>query len=204
MGQVLALADLISSQQVWRGQPSAPSEGDEPTELAALDSALPSRGWPKASLTEILLPVDGVGEIDLLIPTLARLTKAKKAIALIAPPYVPYAPAWQARGVDLKFLHVIDAEPKLAAWAFEQCLRSGSCAAVMGWPRKIDHHGLRRLQVAADTGKTLGFVFRDRKHGENASPASLRLEVDGSRAVAVRKCRGGLAPNRTFPIPLSH
>jgi cell division inhibitor SulA len=204
MGQVLALSELLSSRTVWRGQPAALPVSSAPTQLAQLDQALPLGGWPEAALTEILLPVDGVGELELVLPTLARLTQHGKPVVMVEPPYIPYAPALQSAGVDLRHLHIVDAEPKKALWAFEQCLRSGVCAAVLGWPRKIDHHGLRRLQVAADTGRTLGFAFRDAQHVEQASPAALRLEITGDRAVRVRKCRGGPAPARVFPLPVNY
>jgi cell division inhibitor SulA len=195
-----ALHALLDARHVWRGHLAPTPEPGAPTGHAALDAALPNRGWPEHALTEILLSADGVGEIDLLIPTFARLTQAGKPIVLIAPPYVPYAPAWQARGVDLRHVDIIEAEPKHAVWAFEQCLRSGSCAAVLGWPARIDHPALRRLQVAAMTGRALGFVLRDAKHAQDASPAALRLEIDVDRHVRVRKCRGGIAPARAFPI----
>jgi cell division inhibitor SulA len=204
MGQVLALDDLLLARQVWRGRNDALPLSKQSTGHAALDDALPLGGWPERSLTEILIPADGVGELDLLIPTLERLTQAGRAVALIAPPYIPYAPAWQVRGIDLRHLHIVQAEQRQAVWAFEQTLRSGACAAVVGWPQKIDHHALRRLQVAADTGQTLGFALRDVRHADNASPAALRLEIRVDRQVIVRKCRGGPAPARAFPIALRH
>lgn len=204
MDQLLAIDEMLSARTVWRGQQTARPPSSEPTGHQALDRALPLGGWPEHALSEILMPADGVGELELLLPTLARLTQAGKVVALICPPYIPYAPALQSRGIDLRFVHVIDAEPKKALWAFEQCLRSGACAAVLGWPQKIDHHGLRRLQVAADTGQTLGFALRDAKHTEQASPAALRLEITKERAVRVRKCRGGPVPLQTFPLPLIH
>ncbi|MEP6634916.1 MAG: translesion DNA synthesis-associated protein ImuA [Luteimonas sp.] len=201
MGQVLALDALLAARHVWRGQQRVHAPSEQSTGIEALDAAMPLSGWPEGALTEILIPVDGVGELDLLMPTLVRLTAAGKLVVLIAPPYVPYPPGWQARGVDMSHVRIIDGDQKQALWVFEQCLRSGSCAAVVGWPTKIDHHGLRRLQVAADTGRSLGFVIRDKKHAESASPASLRLEIDIKRHVAVRKCRGGNVPNRAFLIP---
>jgi cell division inhibitor SulA len=204
MGQVVALADLLQSRTVWRGQPTAVPASRQPTGHAELDAALPLGGWPERALTEVLLTADGVGEIDVLLPTLIRLTQAQKPVVLVAPPYVPYAPGWQERGVDLQHLHVIQADPTKALWAFEQTLRSGACAAVIGWPNRVDHHGLRRLQVAADTGQALGFAVRDRRHADQASPAALRLEVTQDRSVLVRKCRGGVAPTRAFPLPVWH
>src|SRR5690606_33521336 len=56
-------------------------------------------------------------------------------------------------------------------------------------------------QVAADSGRCLGFALRDRRHAANASPAALRLEaVRGERGIAwhVRKCRGGPVPSAPF------
>jgi len=79
---------------------------------AALDALLPQRSWPRRALTELLLPADGVGELSLLMPTLVRMTQAGGTVALIAPPYLPYAPAWQAAGVELAALQIVDATPR--------------------------------------------------------------------------------------------
>ncbi|WP_374358010.1 translesion DNA synthesis-associated protein ImuA [Thermomonas sp.] len=198
MQAVASLDSLLAAQTLWHaGRHPATTRDGEPTGHAALDALLPQRGWPRRALTELLLPADGVGELALLMPTLARLSREGGTLALIAPPYLPYAPAWQAAGIDLGVLHVIEAAPRDALWAFEQCLRSGACAAVVGWPRQADAQALRRLQVAADSGDCLGFVLRDRKHAANPSPAALRLEHDGD-GWRVRKCRGGPAPTRAF------
>ena len=150
-------------------------------------------------MTELLLPADGVGELDLLFPALARMTQAGQPVVVIAPPYIPYAPAWQAAGMDMSQVEIVDASPRDALWAFEQCLRSGACAAVLGWPQRVDTQSLRRLQVAADSGDCLGFALRDRKHVANASPAALRMEQAGGQW-HVRKCRGGQLPSRAFAL----
>ena len=114
------------------------------------------------------------------------------------------AQAWQAAGVALERLEIVQATPRDALWAFEQCLRSGACGAVLGWPRQADAQALRRLQVAADSGQCLGFALRDRRHAANPSPAALRLEAvrdaHGGNAWQVRKCRGGPAPARAFAL----
>ena len=198
MQAVATLDSLLAAQTLWHaGRHPATTRDGEPTGHAALDALLPQRGWPRRALTELLLPADGVGELALLMPTLARLSREGGTLALVAPPYLPYAPAWQAAGIDLGALQVIEAAPRDALWAFEQCLRSGACAAVVGWPRQADAQALRRLQVAADSGDCLGFVLRDRKHEANPSPAALSLDRDGD-GWRVRKCRGGPAPTRAF------
>ncbi len=197
---------MLSARTVWRAA-RAPAVADdgEPTGHAALDALLPQGGWPRAALTELLLPADGVGELSLLLPTLARLTQAGGIVALVAPPYLPYAPAWQAAGVDLRHLEVIEADARGALWAFEQCLRSAACAAVLGWPLQADGPALRRLQVAADSGDCLGFAFRDAKHAANPSPAALRMEYAATDEGGwhVRKCRGANPPTRCFRLAAS-
>lgn len=201
MGALVAIDTLLAARTIWHaGRSVSAGLGDgEPTGHAALDTLLPQGGWPRGALTELLLPADGVGELDLLLPTLARLTHAGDRVVLIAPPYLAYAPAWQAAGVDLDALHIVEAPARDALWAFEQCLRSGACAAVVGWPQQADAQALRRLQVAADSGDCLGFVLRDHKHAENPSPAALRLQyAAASGRWQVRKCRGGPAPALGF------
>ncbi len=205
MGAVVAIDSLLAAQTLWHAGRSAVVGGEcESTGHAALDALLPQAGWPKRALIELLWPADGIGELALLLPTLARLTQGGDPVAIIAPPYIPYAPAWQAGGVDLAQLQIIEAAPRDALWAFEQCLRSGACAAVVGWPAQADGPALRRLQVAADSGDCLGFAFRDRRHAANPSPAALRLEyartAEGEGAWHVRKCRGGHPPARAFAL----
>jgi hypothetical protein len=72
----------------------------------------------------------------------------------------------------------------------------------LSWLHQVDDRALRRLQVAADTGRALAFAFRDRKHLSSASPAALRLEVESlpQPRVWVRKCRGGVTPVQAFPL----
>lgn len=201
MAAVVSLTSLLEDRRLWRGQaPLVRPLSPEPTGHAALDAALPGGGWPEAALSEILLPADGMGELQLLLPALARHTQAGREIALVAPPYVPFPRAWRAAGVDFARVHLIAAPAKDALWASEQSLRAGCLAAVLCWPRQVDDKALRRLQVAAGSGRALGFVFRDRRAAQNASPAALRLQLEAG-GIRVLKCRGGLAPTRVIPFP---
>jgi hypothetical protein len=203
MSAVVPLSTLLDARQVWRGRAPEVPLGDQPTGWRALDAVLPAGGWPAASLSEILLPVDGVGELRLVLPTLARLTRDQRHVVLVSPPYAPCVAGWRQQGVDMRRVEIVDAGEKDVLWATEQCLRSGSCAAVLAWPHHADDRALRRLQVAAVTGQALAFVFRDRSHLSNASPAALRLELEASPhpRIWVRKCRGGAVPAQ--PVPLA-
>ncbi len=202
MNAVISLDAMLDRQQVWQGRHARPARTGEPTGWAELDAALPTGGWPCGALTEVLLPADGVGELRLVLPTLARLTRADADVAVIAPPYQPYAPGWQLHGVDMTRVDFVEVSEKDALWAMEQCLRSGSYRAVLGWPVRAEDRAFRRLQVAADAGSALGFAFRGKQHAVNPSPAALRLELESRPQwrVRVRKCRGGQAP--VHPIGL--
>lgn len=199
------LDQLMDSRQVWAHRDAGAvghaqdTAAGIPTGFAALDAALPMGGWPLAALTELLLPCWGLGELQWLWPTLARLSRQGGRVVLVAPPFVPYAITWQRAGVDLSCLDVIEAErAEDALWCIEQCLRSACCAAVLGWPETASHTVLRRLQVAADHGQTPGFMLRAQRHAQQASPAALRVQLSAGGQLRILKCRGGAAPDRVF------
>lgn len=196
-----AMQSMLDTGRLWRGRPARAVGAAVPTGLPALDALLPQGGWPLGALTEILLPVDGVGELQLLWPTLATLSRQETTIALVAPPYLPYAPAWAAARVVLPALQVIHADEYHAAWAAEQCLRSGACTAVVLWPRQADDRQLRRLQLAAEAGQCLGFVFRPAVVADTPSSAVLRLVIETQPArLRVLKCRGANPPTTALPL----
>ncbi|HCJ30797.1 MAG TPA: translesion DNA synthesis-associated protein ImuA [Pseudomonas sp.] len=205
MTSVVALNHLFDARRLWRGQARIVSPNAQPTGHATLDAALPGGGWPESALSEILFASTGIGELRLLWPTLARLTAANERVVLVAPPHVPCPQAWLAAGVDLRQVTIVNARGRDALWVTEQCLRSGSCGAVLCWPQQADDRALRRLQVAAETGQTLAFAYRPLREAVNSSPAALRLTVEAQPAqLRVLKCRGGLAPARPIPAAAWH
>ncbi|MFY8134513.1 MAG: hypothetical protein ACOVKS_05890, partial [Aquimonas sp.] len=88
-----------------------------------------------------------------------------------------------------------------ALWAAEQCLRAGCCAAVLCWPdagRDADERSLRRLQLAAEAGHSLGIAFRPLRAAAQTSPAALRLSLDADGELRVLKARGANPPARSL------
>lgn len=191
-----ALADVLRHPGIWRrGTSTAIAADTQASGLAELDALLPGGGWPRGALSEILIEQDGIGECSLVLPALAALTQARKRVALIAPPYIPYAPALVAAGIDLTQLVHIDANTADTHWTAEQCLRAGCCGAVLNWLPNADYRQLRRLQLAAETGAAIGFVFRPLSAASQSSPAALRLQVTPSEngpRIEILKCRGRL------------
>jgi hypothetical protein len=194
-----ALAEVLRHPGIWRRSPAArPKIDAEPTGNADLDKRLPGGGWPRGALSEILIENDGIGECSLLLPALAALTQAERRVVFVAPPYIPYPPALAAAGIDLAYVVHIDAADADTHWTAEQCLRAGCCGAVLSWMPRTDYQKLRRLQLAAETGGAIGFVFRPLAAARETSPAALRVQVsvaESGPCVEILKCRGRVGEN---------
>lgn len=186
--------ELLRTQPaLWRGG-ALPDRATAhvPTGFDGLDAALPGRGWPQAGLIEVLHPQAGVGELRLLLPTLARLSQARRVV-LVRPPMPPYAPALAQAGVRLDhLLWVAPESDRDTAWVLETALRSTACGMAIGWPGGLPPGAVRRLQVAATEGRSLGVLMRP--DGRTAPNVNLRLRVhtdnDDQCVVQVDKARG--------------
>ena len=173
-----SLNEVLKHPGIWRR--SAPASNHvraQSTGIDGLDAMLPGRGWPNGALIEIQFDCDGVGELALVMPALAQLTQRQQRVVFVAPPHIPYAPALAAQGVDLRYAVQIDASAAQGAWSAEQCLRSGACGAVLSWLGDADYTQLRRLQLAAESGDALSFLFRPARFAAKSSPAALRLRL---------------------------
>lgn len=187
--------------RVWRGRAASIARAVIPTGFPELDRYLPGGGWPVGAIIEIFVDDYGVGELALLMPALTALTKsdpakARKWIAWIAPPFVPYAPALQQHGVDIERLLMIHptAGHKSRLWAIEQVVRSGSSAGVLAWVAAADEVMLRRLQLAAEEQGCWALLFRPASARRQRSPAALRMRLTRAETTArveIFKCRGG-------------
>ena len=188
------LAEVLARGDIWRGDTLASlPESAMPSGHPELDEELPGGGWPRGNLTEILVDRSGLGEMSLLLPALARLSAEGGWLALVAPPWLPHAPAWAAAGLALERLVVIKAG-KQAAWCCEQLLACGGFAGVLVWPETgIDAKALRRLQAAAEGRSTFTWLWRPVALASMPSPAPLRLALaagEGGLSVRILKRRG--------------
>ena len=201
-------ANPVIAAAVWRAHQlgCAGAARGVPSQFAALDAELPDGGWPRHALTELLAQSFGIGELRLLMPALAQITRAGKPVMWIAPPALPYAPALASAGVALEHLLLLQpGNDRDRWWAIEQALKSGSIGAVLAWlpeeRRLAANDRLRRLQLAAAGSEGLCFLFRPAAARVQASPASLRIVLapaeDGQFSLVLLKRRG---PPRAAPI----
>lgn len=188
------LAKVLARRDVWRGREPHATTPTVATGWRSLDEALPGGGWPLGALTEVCCERDGLGELSLMMPALARLAGADRWIGFVAPPHPLYAPALAQAGLALERCLVVgkssDERKAGPLWAAEQLLRGGACAAVLLWSVEEDAQALRRLQLAAEAGRAFALLYRPGHAARRVSPAALRLRVGSGRAAEIFKCRG--------------
>ena len=197
LGVSSALDQILNHPAVWRGSECARVAVGVPTGFAELDAVLPGGGWPAGALTEIHCERPGSGELQLVMPAAARLTQSGRWLTLIAPPYIPYAPALASHGVRLsRVMLVRTAATEESLWACGQALRSPGCGAVLAWLDRAPERSFRRLQHAVENNDALALLFRPGLALPAAS-AALRLHVSKCRSrtlVRILKRRGSSVP----------
>lgn len=206
--QWVNLDELKRGGALWQGRRGRmATDRVHPAGWPVLDELL-GGGWPRAALVE-LLGDTGQG-LSLLLPLMAGLSAGPRWVTWVSPPYMPYAPALAARGVQVEQLLLVqDVSVDQALWASEQVLKSSACSLLLAWPesaggRALSTAQLRRLQLAAEQGDCTGFLFRPLRAASQSSPAALRLRVRPAPLgleVEVLKRRGGWG-GQTCIVPI--
>jgi protein ImuA len=194
--------------------------GEEPlvsTGSPALDQLLPGGGLKRGSLVEYLSPAAGSGAGTLALAAAreaCRHEEGQRALVVVDQSRTFYPPAAAAWGLDLSqtiLLHPADSAAEL--WALDQALRCPGVGAVYATCGRLDVRDFRRLQLAAESGGTLGVLVRPARFRGQPTWADVRWEIrtkdEGRRSalghwslvirhswrlsVQLLRCRGGPA-----------
>ena len=123
---------------VWRAhQLGRLPQATWPSGWPALDAQLPGGGWPAQALTELLLPHPGIGELRLLSPVLGAVQREQRTLMLFGPPARLCPWSWQALGLALQPLVVIDNSADLHATASTATSTTPSSAATSAPPAQF-------------------------------------------------------------------
>ena len=198
-----ALAALKSSLEARGLLVGVPEPRAIPSGHPALDAAV--GGFPRPGVVEVAgLP--GSGRLGVLLPALARETRAGRAVAVVDalgrlhPPGLP--------GVAWSRLLLVRPGPEQAPWAAEQVLRSGAVPLVVLLdPAPFGRSGWRLLRAAEEGDAVLAVVAEAPDPG---LPATLRLAprfIPGRGTLAVRlaggrRVREGRVIDLGVPAPL--
>lgn len=177
-------SDTINSAADGRTPALIPGPGDvmpgQSTGYASLDALLPWGAWPQSGLIEIVNKQAGVGELQLLTSLLRERSQQQTSVLWIAPPYPLHGPALAQMGVNTRNSFVIPAQTSCnqALWSIEKALQSRECGLVLAWQNWLSARVIRRLQLAAREGQTLGVLFHQRPAAH--SPSTLQLQLSSA------------------------
>jgi len=192
-----SLSHLLDDHRIWCArQQSRPGIRAMATGYRNLDGQLNGQGLPRGAVTECLLSASGIGELRWLVPLMQNLCEQGQMLFWVNPPWIPYAPALQQAGLPLSQLVVVQTErPEDQTWTLEQILRSPETGMLLAWPRKaLPGRTIRRLQLAAEDGDSIGMLMQPEQQASKHSLAALRLQLkaaDDDLLVHICKQRGG-------------
>ncbi len=115
------------------------------------------QSWP-VGVTEVV--ASGEQELVALMPFLASVTRQRKWIVLVSPPYAPQMARLVQAGVNPARFMIVQAKSKEGkSWAVQQALRSHDCGAVLFWSQPLESRQRISLEVAALEGKSSCISF---------------------------------------------
>jgi hypothetical protein len=168
-------------QQLGRWQTVLPvagplTESSFSTGVAPLDRLLPGGGLRHGMLVEWLSKGPASGAAMLSLIAAREAAEQGGIVVVIDRRQMFYPPAAAAWGIDLDRLVVVHPRSTLEElWAAVQALRSPVVAAVWAAIHQIDDRAFRRLQLAAEVGRTLGLLLRPAAARGQPSWADVRL-----------------------------
>lgn len=142
-----------------------------------LDRMLPSGGFCRGTLVEWLGAAGG-GATTLAMIAAREASRNGRVVVVVDRARRFYPPAATACGIALENLVVV--RPTSQAdfdWTMNQALRSPAAAAVVCWPESLESRSLRRWQLAAEAGGSLGLLVRPTSAANQSSWSDLRLLV---------------------------
>lgn len=192
----LQLVDSLRRRMERLDGACRPEERVLSTGCLPLDKLLPRGGLLRGTLVEWLAEHPGSGAGMLALMVARQACSEGRALAIMDRARRFYPPSVAAWGMDLENLLVLRPRSESEElWALEQVLRSPSVGAVWAPLARIDVREFRRLQLAAESGGTVGMLVRPADvRGEpswaeaqflvrpRASPGGWRLHVEVTRS----------------------
>ena len=133
------------------------------TGCSTIDGCLPGGGYESGTIIEHLQNSAGSGATTLaLCAAREALATTDRFCVVVDWRQQFYPPAAAAMGLDLKRIVIV--RPTTLAdrlWAIDQALRSPSIVAVIAEVEQLDDRAARRLQLAAESGGSLGLLVRN-------------------------------------------
>lgn len=188
------LEHLKNKRLIWQANQQHEPLLRDSTGFIELDSALQG-GFPQQGVVDISTPI-GIGELRLILPAIqARQVSTKRLLVCIAAPMQINGEMLLESGLALDQVLIVQPDSaEHALWSAEQCLKSGCCHSVLLWHPALEVHQVKRLQLAAEQGDALQFIFRQQHTVSLSLPVSLAMKLSAQSQgvnVHITKRKGG-------------
>jgi len=143
-----------------------------------LDAVLPTQGWPKAELSEINC-TSSESVLQLLLPTLAKLTAQKRWISLISPPADINLTLFSYYGIDTSRVLLIhpknDVDDKAT---MNKALKNGTSGVVIFWTTELNKRYLAQWRKSVKQGRSMGVIVNMSQKKAYSESIALSFQVD--------------------------
>jgi len=167
---------------------------------SGLGDLFPQEGLAAGSLVELLPGVPGAGAWTLALLLASYACGERKTLLIADPERCFYPPAARKFGLDASRIVIV--RPRTARDALHalgQALRCSAIGTAIGEFERLQDRDVRRLQLAAESGGTVGVLLRPVSALGAPSFASVRLlmhplpSARGRRCVRIEvlRCQGG-------------
>lgn len=167
-----------------------------PFEVPEIDARLPEGGLALAALHEVAgaaTRMDDGAAATLFVAGIAARTRGKVLWCVRRPDL--FAPALAQAGLPPGRVLYVEAEDEKNLLAcFEEGLRHGGLGAVVAEVSRLPMAASRRLQLAAETGGTLGLALR-LPHSRGG------VDPYGQPSAALTRWRVSMLPSAALPVP---
>lgn len=177
-GQKRTIVELRNQIRAWGRGAFADSPDIRSTGCAALDALFSNQGVRPGSLVEWLGDGDasGAGTVSLIAG--CQVCPEGRPVVLIDPRGDLFPLSLSLLGFDLSRLVLIrPASGREALWACEEALRCEAVGVVWANIERIASTDFRRLRLAAEESRGIGFLVRSAKAVPQPSWAEVRLKV---------------------------
>jgi hypothetical protein len=169
----------VLAQRIHEIEASAPPcRQPPPLGIAPLEKLLPEGRLPAGSLVELLSASEGAGTWTLALVMAKHVCGADRVLVVVDGQDCFYPPAAARLGIDLDRSIVVHPRNRRdTVLAMNLSLRCSAIGAVVGAIDPLSTLDARRLQLAAEAGGSVGFLFRPRRALRTPSFANLRLMI---------------------------
>ncbi|GAC21943.1 translesion DNA synthesis-associated protein ImuA [Paraglaciecola arctica] len=173
---------LKNKNLLWQANHTQSIDNGQHTGFNELNKALQG-GFPEYGVIDIRSQL-GIGELRLLLPSILTRQQQRQTelVTLIAPPMCINSEMLAEFGFALDQVMVVQPSlNKQVLWSTEQSLKSGCCHSVILWHASLSVTQVKRLQLAAEKGRSLLFIIRQPQQEHISLPVTLGIRLSPSK-----------------------